>query len=284
MGAVQEVIRIDKMGTQLGKLAFLIGGEALEEFLAGDQLQDGIAEKLKLLIVGGARALAGEGAVGERLLQQCAIGELVAESLFEIIQRKMFHRENLPKSGAPNHLPPDLAGPEESFSKCASNCSANWRTGVPGWEEATAFRTTTAAVLESPFWSSATAKRSQTMASVCSFSSAAARSYSLMAVTLSCFLNAAVARTSWAVPRSWVSAVANCSAVRLVGGAILPAFCRAPRASAVASARRSSRSRSSHACVRPDLAGGKQGDGVTGIVLESVRAISRALPGSLACW
>ena len=51
LGAVHQVIGIDQMSAELGKFTFLIGRKALEQFLAGDQLQDGIAEKLQLLVV-----------------------------------------------------------------------------------------------------------------------------------------------------------------------------------------------------------------------------------------
>ena len=70
LGAVYEVLRIDQMGAQLGELALLIGGEALVQLLARDQLKHGIAQKLHLLVVGRSLgALACERTVGEGLLQ-----------------------------------------------------------------------------------------------------------------------------------------------------------------------------------------------------------------------
>jgi hypothetical protein len=67
--AVQQVIGVDQMGAQLRQFAFAMRGEALQEFLTGHQLEDGVAEKLKLLIIPGIfDALAGEGAVSKRLL------------------------------------------------------------------------------------------------------------------------------------------------------------------------------------------------------------------------
>ncbi len=133
VGAVQEMIGIDEMGAKLGKLTLLIGREALKKLLAGDQLQDGVAEEFELLIVSGrAEALACEGAVGQRLLQQCAICELVAERGFEIVERKMLHRKTcenrlphlLTSAEAPESLTMGLGG-RKLFSKCACSCSAN---------------------------------------------------------------------------------------------------------------------------------------------------------------
>ena len=100
MGAVEEVIGIDEVGAQFGELAFLVGREALEKLLAGDQLQHGIAEKLELLVVGGGLdTLTCEGGMGQRLLQQRAIGELVAHGCFESVQRKMVHKRAGEKDG-----------------------------------------------------------------------------------------------------------------------------------------------------------------------------------------
>ena len=98
LGAVHQVIGIDQVSAELRKFTLLISREALIKFLAGHQLQDGIAKKFQLFVVlGSFRTLARERAVSQRLLQQSAICELVAERAFEIVQRKMLHRKNLRK-------------------------------------------------------------------------------------------------------------------------------------------------------------------------------------------
>ena len=69
-------------------------GQTLYE--PGDQLQHGIAQKFQLLIIpDGLRTFAGKGAVSKRLLKQFAIGELVAQRFFEIVQRKVLHKRAL---------------------------------------------------------------------------------------------------------------------------------------------------------------------------------------------
>ena len=109
MGAVQQVIGIHEMSAQLGELSLLVGRKALKEFLAGDELQDSVAEKLQLLVVRRrGQALAGVRAVRQRLLHQCAICELVAQRLFEIVERLMFHTilfENVKERGSSVSLP-----------------------------------------------------------------------------------------------------------------------------------------------------------------------------------
>ena len=78
---------------QLGKLAFVEIGEALEQLAAGYQAENGVAKEFQLLIVGdflwGAlgrklvRHLTRKRTVRQRLLQQAPLAEGVPQLLFE---------------------------------------------------------------------------------------------------------------------------------------------------------------------------------------------------------
>ncbi len=73
----------------LGQLPFPLVGMALHQLLGGQQVQHPVAQELQPLVVADlAGALAGAG-VGERPLQQVAVGEGVAQALLERGHRRL---------------------------------------------------------------------------------------------------------------------------------------------------------------------------------------------------
>ena len=84
-GDFAEMTAADEGGAEAGELAFARGGEAVEEGFGDGQAEDGVAEELELLVVGGGVGervgfgLVGEGAVGESPGEEFGALEAVVE-------------------------------------------------------------------------------------------------------------------------------------------------------------------------------------------------------------
>jgi hypothetical protein len=79
-----EGAAVDELGAGLGERAFVEGGKFLVQLLGEHELEDGIAEEFKALVVLGGRAeFMGDGRMGERELEQGGILKGMAEAGLE---------------------------------------------------------------------------------------------------------------------------------------------------------------------------------------------------------
>ena len=93
LGDLDEMTLADQVGANLGELALVKFGEALEESFAGDETEDGVAKEFELFVVADAGARFGglQGflfarlrAMGESLIEESGAAEMVTEGGFQI--------------------------------------------------------------------------------------------------------------------------------------------------------------------------------------------------------
>lgn len=91
-GDLAKVLAADEFGAEAGKLAFAQLGIAAAEVFGDEEADDGVAEELKLLVVGGCAVggvepgelpLVGERAVGEGANEQIRLRKFVLEQSFD---------------------------------------------------------------------------------------------------------------------------------------------------------------------------------------------------------
>src|SRR5580704_4121278 len=89
----------DQMRSQFGQLAFTKVGKAMKQFFGRNQPQNGVAQKLKLLVVSDPSwrlslqrfEFASLGAMSKSLLQQLRSREWIAQSLLQFRNVPRFH-------------------------------------------------------------------------------------------------------------------------------------------------------------------------------------------------
>ncbi len=82
----RQGLTIDQLGTRLGQRTFAKLGELLIEFAGQDELEDGIAQEFKALIVLDGHALfMRHRRVRERKLEQAGIFENIAQAILQVL-------------------------------------------------------------------------------------------------------------------------------------------------------------------------------------------------------